>query len=236
MNNFRGRKLTTAVLALGLTVACAGKDDLHVQLEARRPLLNDIHRLEVQAQVQGPQEGLRYKWFSVQGEFDPQESYLPRSAFTFASNSSRDRIWVEVWRENDRLAQSVLDVIPDPGVAPPTKAPAIQVAITQVPPYQPGGGSDTRANISGTVSGEITPDSRVVIYARADAWYVQPMPYTTLEISADKTWKSWTHTGGAYAALVVARDYKPFMRLDVLPQVGGEILARTFVEGRRSAQ
>jgi hypothetical protein len=72
-----------------------------------------------------------------------------------------------------------------------------------------------------------------VIYARADAWYVQPMPYTTLEIAPDKTWKSWTHTGGAYAALVVARDYKPFMRLDVLPQVGGEILARTFVEGRR---
>jgi hypothetical protein len=233
MNDFQYRLIAACFIGGALTAACAGNDELRVQLEARRPLLNDVHRLEVQAQVQGPQEGLRYKWFSVQGEFDPQESYAPRSSFTFASNSSRDRIWVEVWRENDRLAQSVLDVIPDPGVPPPTKAHAIQVAITQVPPYQPGGGSDTRANISGTVSGEITPDSRVVIYARADAWYVQPMPYTTLEIAADKTWKSWTHTGGAYAALVVARDYKPFMRLDVLPQVGGEILARTVVEGRR---
>ena len=233
MNDFRYGLIAACFIGGALTTACAGNDDLRVQLEARHPLFNDIHRLEVQAQVQGPQEGLRYKWFSVQGELDPQESYAPRSAFTFASNSSRDRIWVEVWRENQRLAQSVLDVVPDLGVAPSTKAPAIQVAITQIPPYQPGGGSDTRANISGTVSGEIMPDNRVVIYARADAWYVQPMPYTTLEIAADKTWKSWTHTGGAYAALVVARDYKPFMRLDVLPQVGGEILARTVVEGRR---
>jgi hypothetical protein len=232
MNNSPRRGTTAAIIALALAAGCAPHDELRVQLEARHPILNDVHTLDVQAQVQGPQEGLRYKWFSVQGEFDPQESYAPRSSFTFASNSSRDRIWVEVWRENQRLAQSVLDVIPDPGVGP-SKSPSIQVAITQIPPYQPGGGSDTRANISGTVSGEFTPDSRVVIYARADAWYVQPMPYTTLEIAADKSWRSWTHTGGAYAALVVRRDFKPFMRLDVLPQVGGDILARTVVEGRR---
>jgi hypothetical protein len=233
MNRFARIFIATFVVGPLLTTACAEQDDLRVELEARHPLLNDVHRLEVQAQVQGRQDGLRYKWFSVEGDFEPQESYAPRSTFTFASSSSRDRIWVEVWRENQRLAQSMLDVMPDPGVAASTKAPVIQVVITQIPPYQPGGGSDTRANIGGTVSGDITPDSRVVIYARADAWYVQPMPYTTLEIAANKTWKSWTHTGGAYAALVVGRDYKPFMRLDVLPQVGGEILARTVVEGKR---
>jgi hypothetical protein len=224
------------MIALVLTTACAANDELRVQVEARRPLLNDVQRLDVQAQVQGPQEGLRYKWFSVQGAFDPQESYLPKSEFTFAANSSRDRIWVEVWRDNRRLAQSALDVRPDPNVMPvaaPTTAPTVQVAITQVPPYQPEGGSDTRADISGTVGGKITADAKVVIYARADAWYVQPMPYTALPIAADKTWKSWTHTGGSYAALVVPKDYKPFTRLDVLPQVGGDILARTIVEGRR---
>ncbi len=233
MNDFRCGLIAACFIGGVLATACAGNDELRVQLEARRPLLNDIHRLEVQAQVQGPQDGLLYKWFSVQGEFDPQESYSPRSAFTFASNSSSDRIWVEVWRQNQRLAQSVLEVTPDPGVAPSTNTTDIQVAITLVPPYQPGGGPDTRANIAGTVSGEITPENRVVIYARADAWYVQPMPYTTLEITADRQWKSWTHTGGAYAALVVGRDYKPLMRLDVLPQVGGDILARTVVEGKR---
>jgi hypothetical protein len=233
MNRFVRFFIAACAIVPLLTTGCAERDDLRVQLEARHPILNDIHRLEVQAQVQGLQDGLLYKWFSVQGEFDPQESYSPRSSFTFASNSSHDRIWVEVWRQNQRLAQSTLDVMPDPNAVAPGKTPAVQVAITQVPPYQPGGGSDTRANISGTVSGEITPDSRVVIYARADAWYVQPMPYTTLEIAANKSWKSWTHTGGAYAALVVDRDYKPFMRLDVLPQVGGEILARTVVEGKR---
>jgi hypothetical protein len=233
MNRLARIFMAACAAAFVVTTACAGHDDLRVQLEARHPILNDGHRLEVQAQVQGRQEGLRYKWFSVQGEFEPQESYAPRSTFIFASNSSRDRIWVEVWREDQRLAQSVLDVMPEPGVTLSAKPPAVQVAITEIPPYQPAGGSDTHANISGTVSGDFTADNRVVIYARADAWYVQPMPYTTLEIGADRKWKSWTHTGGAYAALVVSRDFKPFMRLDVLPQVGGEILARTFVEGKR---
>ena len=46
-------------------------------------------------------------------------------------------------------------------------------------------------------------DHQVVIYARADAWYIQPHSHTFHPIGADGSWSSWTHTGSSYAALVV---------------------------------
>jgi hypothetical protein len=35
------------------------------------------------------------------------------------------------------------------------------------------------------------------------------------------------------AALVVRSSFKPLTRLDVLPQVDGDVLARTIVDGRK---
>jgi hypothetical protein len=232
MRSTRRLSLCAAVLILG--AACAENKELQVRLETHQPPQNDVHQLEIQAQVMGPQAGLRYKWFSVLGQLDPQESSAPKTSYTFASNSSRDRVWLEVWRDNDRLAQSEIDVVLDASVPVVTqRAPAIQIEITGIPRYQPEGGPDTRADISGSVGGEIPPGVKVVIYARADAWYIQPLPYTMHQIQPDGTWKSWTHTGSSYAALVVRPDFKPFTRLDVLPQVEGEVIARTIAEGKR---
>jgi hypothetical protein len=214
--------------------ACAEPREVQVQLEAHQPPQNDAHQLEVQAQVTGPQAGLRYKWFSVLGQLDPQESSTPKTSYTFASNASSDRVWLEVWRDNERIAQSGIDVKMDGRlVAVTQQAPAVRIEITGVPRYQPEGGPDTRADISGKVGGEVTPGLKVVIYARADAWYIQPLPFTSHEIHPDGSWKSWTHTGSSYAALVVKSDYKPLTRLDVLPQLGGDVIARTIVEGKR---
>jgi hypothetical protein len=152
----------------------------------------------------------------------------------FANNATRDRVWVEVWRENEQVAESSLDVAIDAPQQPPSgQPPAISVAITNIPRYQPEGGPDTRADISGKVSGDVSTEYKVVVYARADAWYIQPTPYSMIPIQADNTWKSWTHTGSNYAALVVRRDYKPLTRLDVLPQVDRDVLARAIVEGKR---
>ena len=109
----------------------------------------------------------------------------------------------------------------------------LQITITDVPRYDPAGGPDTRADIAGRITGESGKGYSVIIYARADAWYIQPAPFALHQIQADGTWKSWTHTGSDYAALVVRNNYKPPTRLDVLPPVQGDVLARTIVEGKK---
>lgn len=214
--------------------ACANNGEVRVQLNAHHQPSNDARQLDVQAQVTGPQSGLRYKWFSVLGELDPQDSDNPKTAFTFATNSARDRVWVEVWRDNERVAEGQLEVTMDPSAPLSTgPRPRVQIEITEIPRYEPAGGPDTRADIGGKVSGELSKDLSVVIYARADAWYIQPVPYALHQIQPDGTWKTWTHTGSSYAALVVRNDYKPLTRLDVLPGVEESVLSRTIVEGKK---
>ncbi|MDB4888365.1 MAG: hypothetical protein JWL61_220 [Gemmatimonadetes bacterium] len=100
-----------------------------------------------------------------------------------------------------------------------------------VPPYEPYGGAETCADIGGRLVGEDVTDYRVIIFARADLWYRQPMPDISIPVAADGTWKSWTHTGSSYAAFVVPRDVGLSTRLDVLPRVGGNIVAIAIVEG-----
>ena len=114
------------------------------------------------------------------------------------------------------------------------RLPAVQIAITNVPPYEPAGGPNTRAEIAGTVNGELAPDCKVIIYARAaELWFIQPNAYASHAIRADKTWSSWTHTGSSYSALVVRPGFDPVLRLDVLPHVGGYVIARSIVEGKK---
>jgi len=205
-----------------------------VQLETHRPQAYDPRQIEVQATVLGPQTGLRYKWFSVDGDFDPQQSYEPKTQFTFAPNAPRDRIWVEVWRDNEKVAESAMDVNVE-ARAPASNgiAPVPQLKITRIPRYDPAGGPDTRDTISGTVRTPVATDYRVVVYARADAWYIQPTPFSLQHIGSDSRWETWTHTGSSYAALVVRSTYKPLTRLDVLPQVDADVLARAIVDGRK---
>jgi hypothetical protein len=228
----------SAVLAVALQLAAAGCGDpgaTRVALEAYRPQGMDPGRLEIRAQVTGLEPGLRYKWFSLQGECDPQESEWPSTLFRFARTATRDRVSVEVWRGNERVARADLDVKIDGersrGASDPV--PRLEVEITSIPPYEPEGGPDTSADIAGKVTGAIAPDYKVVVYARADAWYIQPTAYAEHAIGADGSWSTWTHTGSSYAALVVRPGFDPFLRLDVLPQVGDYVLARAIVEGAK---
>ena len=228
----------SGVRACGLLLAlaaCADRGDIRVQLDAHPRQSNEPRALEVQAQVTGPQAGLRYKWYSGVGEFDPQESYTPKSSYFFGPNSTRDRVWVEVWRDNERLAESRLEVSTEQPYQPSVggNPPKVQIAITNIPRYDPAGGPDTRADIGGKVTGQVDKGYSVVIYARADAWYIQPVPFALHPILPDDTWKSWTHTGSDYAALIVASDYKPVTRLDILPPVQGDVFARAIVEGKK---
>lgn len=219
-----------AILATG----CA-RDAVHVALRADQPGHRELHEVDLHAQIRGPVEGLTYRWYSVAGECDPQESSVPSTTFHFAAGTARDRVTVEVWREGERVALAEMDVELDASEAwrPPAQSPAVQVEITTVPRYEPEGGPDTRADIRGVVTGELSPDLRVLIYARADVWYAQPLPQSFHPIRADGTWESWTHTGSSYAVLVVRPGFVAVPRVDVLPQLGGYVVARTIVDGVR---
>jgi len=233
-----------ALVGAMLTVCaggCGDGDTVRVHLQAHTPPGPETRRLDIRAQVTGAQTGLRYKWLSVAGECDPQESDWPSTVFKFADGVKKDRVSLEVWCDNKRVGRGDLDVKLEREPAPSTTSqsqkeplPAVQIAITNVPPYEPAGGPDTHADIGGRVSGEVTPDCKVIIYARAaDLWFIQPTAYTSHAIRPDNTWTSWTHTGSSYSALVVRPGFDPVLRLDVLPQVGGYVLARTIVEGKR---
>lgn len=227
------------VLALVLwSAGCAERDTVRVQLHSRTPTVPGVLHLEVTAQVSGPEAGLRFKWFSVAGACNPQESDRPTTLFKFADGATRDRVTVEVWRDGKLAGQTSIDVKLDEVQARLTaqeNIPAdLKIEIDRVPPYEPQGGPDTRADITGKVGGTLAPGYSVVLYARAsELWYIQPTAYASHAIRPDNTWTSWTHTGSSYAALLVRPGFEPAPRLDVLPKVGGYVVARTIVEGIR---
>jgi hypothetical protein len=224
-----------ALVALLAFASCASPDSVRVTLDSRATGTRDPRQLDIRAQVAGPTDGLEYHWFAVAGENEPQVSQSPWTVFRFAEGSVKDRVTLEVWRDGARVAQREIDVQPDADLVETAaqRAPRIGVEITRIPPYEPDGGDATRADIGGRVTGEVAPDHQVVIYARADAWYIQPHSHTSHPIGADGSWSTWTHTGSSYAALVVRPGFDAYTRLDVLPQVGNYVVARTIVEGVR---
>jgi hypothetical protein len=224
--------LVLAAAAL-LTSGCAERDKVRVELQSYTPQSFDVRRVEVRAQVAGRVKGIRYKWFAVAGTNDPQESDKPATVFTFADGSVRDRVTVEAWRGDQRVARDEIDLALDEERArlAARMMPKVDVTITTLPEYSVGG-PDTRTDIAGRVTGAIDPKYTVVLYARAsDVWYIQPDAFARHAIGADGA--SWTHSGTDYAALVVRPAFDPLPRYDVLPQVGGFVVARIAVEGHR---
>jgi hypothetical protein len=98
------------------------------------------------------------------------------------------------------------------------------------------GNPDTFAPIEGRVRNSL-PGQRIVLFARSGIWWVQPTiaePFTT--IAANATWKSRTHPGSAYAALLVTPDYRPAATVNKLPEKGGSVLATVVAEGASLAK
>jgi hypothetical protein len=224
----------TAMLLLP-AVACGDRGGVRVRLQAHAPVRAAGRRLELRAQVSGPVDGLRYRWFSVLGVVAPQESDVPAATFTFADGAARDLVSVEVWRDGRQVARDETSVTLDTIRlrADTTHAPEVHVAITTIPPYEPGG-PDTRDTIAGRVEGVLDSAFRVVLYARSsDVWYIQPTSTARHRIGVGGRWGSWTHTGTSYAALVVRPGFLPLPLYDVLPHVGGNVLGRAVVEGLR---
>lgn len=114
--------------------------------------------------------------------------------------------------------------------APAPKATKPTINVTSVPPRD-AGGPDKVAVIAGTVQGA-PQNSRIVIFAHGDVWYVQPYaasPYTRI---TDGKFQTDTHLGTQYAVMLVRSGYKPPSTTGDLPDEGGDILAIKIVSGR----
>jgi len=219
-------------------VGCGDPATVQVQLSSRTPPRPSLFHLDVSAEVAGSQQDLVYKWFSVGGTCNPQDSPNPVTQFKFADGATRDRVSVEVWRKDKVVGRKSIDVKLDEIQAQleaAEKVPSdLQIELTTIPPYEPQGGPDTRADIAGRVSGNTTSNYSVVLYARAsEIWYIQPTAFAAHAIRPDNTFTSWTHTGSSYAALLVRPGFEPAPRLDVLPKVGGYVVARDIEEGQK---
>jgi hypothetical protein len=105
-----------------------------------------------------------------------------------------------------------------------------EIEFIRLPPGGEGS-PDIVYPIQGRVKGA-ERGQRIVLFARSGMWWVQPVaerPFTT--ILQNSTWKSTTHPGTAYAALLVDRDYNPPLTVNVLPQKGGSVQAVAIAEG-----
>jgi hypothetical protein len=104
------------------------------------------------------------------------------------------------------------------------------IEFTRIPPA--GEGSQEKLEV---VEGHVTgarSGQRIVLFSRSGKWWVQPFadqPFTTIQ--SNSTWKSSTHPGSAYAALLVDSSYRPPPTVNALPETGGPVLALTTVQG-----
>src|ERR1700685_2280680 len=104
----------------------------------------------------------------------------------------------------------------------PTTNAVVAIEFTQIPPAAQGG----REKVD-TIAGRVTgarPGQQVVIYARSGAWWVQPtVEKPFISIRPDSTWRTETHLGYEYAALLVDPGYSPPPTIDIPPSEGGPV-------------
>jgi hypothetical protein len=102
--------------------------------------------------------------------------------------------------------------------------PEPSIEFTRVPAL--GEGSPDKLDpIEGRVTGAL-PGQRIVLFALSGMWWVQPLstePYTSIQ--KDSTWRSFSHPGISYAALLVDDRYFPPATAASLPAKGGHVLA-----------
>lgn len=99
-------------------------------------------------------------------------------------------------------------------------------------PLAGAGGPDKLDSIEGRVT-HVQLGQRIVLYAQWGPWWVQPLadqPFTAIQ--PDLTWRSPTHFGVEYAALLVNSDYHPPAKIDALPSLGAGVVVVAVTRGR----
>ena len=238
MNNHFHFMRALAILVALFAAGCGERESIKVKLQALALPQESAVYQQIEAEIAGPTEGLQYKWFAVAGACEPQQSEKPKTIFKFSEGVRRDRVSVEVWRNDTRVAQGEIAVKfnEEQAQREQTKPPEPRIEITQIPPADIGG-EKTHAEIAGKISGGVPPGYVIAIYTRAyGKWYVQPQAGALHKIAPDSTWATWTHTGAKYAALLVRQNFEPLSQLDMLPQTNDDILALDIVDGLNAAQ
>jgi hypothetical protein len=104
------------------------------------------------------------------------------------------------------------------------------ITFTKVPSANPGGPLTSgiiEGQVRGTRSGQ-----KIVLYAKAHSWWMQPAADKPLtDIDDHGRWSSETHLGTEYAALLVDPGYHPSLITDNLPAPGGSVRAIAVVNG-----
>jgi hypothetical protein len=103
-------------------------------------------------------------------------------------------------------------------------------------PIAAKGGAKRMERIAGRVSGARS-GQRIVLFAKSGPWWVQPLanePFTSIE--RDSSWRNSTHMGSEYAALLVDSEYRPPKTTDVLPGLGGGVVAVSTIAGTASPE
>jgi hypothetical protein len=104
------------------------------------------------------------------------------------------------------------------------------IEFTKLPPAGEGSPGEL-ASIAGRVKGAL-PGQRVVVFARSGVWWIQPRDDQSFTpVQRDATWKSTTHPGSAYAALLVDPGFHPPLTMTTLPEKGGVIAAVAIADG-----
>lgn len=104
----------------------------------------------------------------------------------------------------------------------PQGTPSIE--FTHLPPA-----GDGSSGILLAIAGKVInahPGQKVVLFAHSGVWWVQPLadqPFTPIQ--RDFTWKTSTHPGWEYAALLVDANYHPSATVNALPPKGGGVAA-----------
>jgi hypothetical protein len=140
-----------------------------------------------------------------------------------------------------RPLEAYLHPLPTPSATPlpspivgPSPTPLITkptIEITEVP--SKGAGPDRVETIAGKVGGVKKNECKVVIFVHTDRWYVQPyFAASHTSINEENTWRTDTHLGSRYAALLVKNSYEPPSTFGKLPDVGGEVLAIATINAR----
>jgi hypothetical protein len=228
-------KPTWPIIIWLLVLCCSGCQRQSIQIQLESSPGPESSGFVIKAVSSDPLPDLEYVWFAQSGKCDPQRSSKPATLFHFAEGATEDRVTAEVWKNGQRLTLAHIQIKrPDGLNSLPTISPSdVRVEITQVPLAAPGG-PETRTDIKGTVSGVVGTGYCVIVYAYSDGvWYVQPESKSTHPIDNKQAWHTWTHSGMAYAVLVVRGGFVPTRTLNEIPPIGNEILARTVVDGRK---
>jgi hypothetical protein len=84
--------------------------------------------------------------------------------------------------------------------------------------------------IEGRVTGA-KPGQQLVVFARSEVWWAEPRLGRLFTPVQDSKWKTPTHLGTEYAAVLVEPGYKPPFTTNALPKPGGQVVAVAVVPG-----